>query len=75
MIRINDIIKFFVKYSNLSAILDSVLVTEIGLMSDSTLIGGKTLGKTVTLEIFQTSGTIPWRSEALIIAVTGAAST
>jgi hypothetical protein len=40
-------------------------------MSFSTVEGGKHLGRGVILDIFQASGTIPWRIEEFIMAQIG----
>jgi len=56
--------------TNFSAIFAIALVTEMGHMSVSTCTGGKSIGR-VILEIFHWSGTIPCRSDELIIAATG----
>ena len=50
------------------------LVTEIGLMSFSTVVTGNSFGSGVTLDIYQLSGTTPCRRDELTIAQSGAVS-
>ena len=42
-----------------------VLVTAMGLTSDSVCFGGKSFGTEVILEIFHWSGTMPWWSDEI----------
>jgi len=57
-----------------SATLAIVFVIAIGLISFSTVLTGKNLGKGVNLDIFHWSGTIPWWKDEFTIAQIGAAS-
>ncbi len=50
------------------------LVTEMGLMSFSTVVTEKCFGSGVTLDIFQLSGTTPCRRDELTIAQIGVVS-
>jgi len=59
--------------TNFSEIFANALVTEIGRISVLTCTGGKSFGRGVILDIFYWSGTIPCRSDELIIAATGGA--
>ena len=59
---------------NNSAILQIELVTEMGRIWLSTCVAGNCFGSGVTLDNFQLSGTMPCRTDVLIIAQIGAAS-